>query len=131
MNEVKTVQSLNLEKRNIIKDIIFTILTLGIYKIYWLYKIMKNIRQLECSNKSVLGEMLLYIFIPFYSWYWVYNRGEKISLLTQNYPRPMESVSIGTLLCVIFGLDFIAFVMFQDEINCFVDNNVPLNAKEC
>lgn len=67
-----------INKRNIAVCIILSIVTLGIYSIYWTYLMIKNIRMLQNDNRSCTGEMLCYIFVPFYSWYWWYTRGKRV-----------------------------------------------------
>ena len=67
-----------INKRKISVCILLSILTLGIYLIYWNYLMVKNTRAIEKDKSNCTGEMLCLIFVPFYSLYWWFSRGKMV-----------------------------------------------------
>jgi len=70
-----------IEKRQVWVCILLSILTCGIYSIYWTYLLVKNIRALNEDDSSCVGEVLCILFIPFYSLYWWYVNGSDVKNL--------------------------------------------------
>ena len=99
-------------KRNIAVAIILSIITLGIYEIYWKYLMVKNIRTLKGDFRNCTGEMLCLVFVPFYSLYWWYNRGSYVKSDIKS-----NTGGIVYLLLALFGLEIIALAVMQDEFN--------------
>ena len=69
---------IQINKRSIGMCILLSIITCGIYGIYWMYLLVKNTRSIQKNTDNCKGEMLCLIFVPFYSLYWWYTRGEKL-----------------------------------------------------
>ena len=99
-------------KRNVAVAIILSIITLGIYEIYWKYLMVKNIRTLKGDFRNCTGEMLCLVFVPFYSLYWWYNRGSYVKSDIKS-----NTGGIVYLLLALFGLEIIALAVMQDEFN--------------
>ena len=49
-----------INKRQIWVCILLSIITLGIYAIYWMYLLIKNVRILKQDDSSCTGEVLLF-----------------------------------------------------------------------
>jgi len=75
-----------INKRSIGVSILLSIFTFGIYVIYWQYLLVKNVKTIKHDTTSCAVEMLCLIFVPFYSLYWWYTRGEAVKqeFLKQN-----------------------------------------------
>ncbi len=93
--------TITITENSIGRAIFFTIATLGIYGIYWQYKLMKNIRAITKSPKRCLGEMLLFYFVPFYSLYWWYTRGK---FVRKEFSSHSLDASSNGLKCLLFSL---------------------------
>lgn len=110
------------EIRNIAISILLTIFTLGIYGIYWMYLIVKNIHVLQKKDDGCLVEMLCLIFVPFYSLYWWYTRGESVKkeFKKQNY----VVAGNGTIYLIlgIFGLNIVSMAIIQNDFNSLKPN---------
>ena len=65
-------------KRKIGVCILLSILTFGLYQIYWGYLLVKNTRAIQKDESSCTGEMLCLLFVPFYSVYWGYAKGKQM-----------------------------------------------------
>lgn len=70
--------SVHFPRRNVSSCVILTILTLGIFGIVWLVKICKDLNKLHGDENPVGSEVLLYLFVPFYSVYWGYQKGKQM-----------------------------------------------------
>lgn len=104
-------------KRNIGLAIFFTIITCGIYSIYWKYLLVKNIRLIKNDDSSCTGEMLCLIFLPFYSVYWWYTRGETVKQQFSEHNYPVSSNGTVFLILSLLGLGIIAMAIMQNDFN--------------
>ena len=56
---------MNIEKRNIAKCIILSIVTCGIYEIYWIVKVAKEAVSVKDANDDGTLEVVLMLLLPF------------------------------------------------------------------
>lgn len=108
---------IKINKRNIGVCILLSIITFGIYGIYWLYLIVKNTRSIQKNTTHCTGEMLCLIFIPFYSLYWWYTRGEKVKQEFRQHNYASTGNGILYLILAIFGLSIISMSIMQNDFN--------------
>ncbi len=108
---------LDINKRSIAMAILLTVITFGIYGIYWQYLLVKNIRAIKGEYGSCLGEMLCLIFVPFYSYYWWYTRGENVK--EEFAKRGYSATGSGLLYIVLefFGLGIVSAAIMQNDFN--------------
>ena len=102
-------------KRNIALAIIFSIITLGIYGIYWMIKMNNEVNQLADEPGATSGGMVfLFTLITFgiYKLYWLYRMGQRCDRI-----KGTTSSEILYLILGIFGLDIIDYALIQDTIN--------------
>ena len=71
-------EKIGFARRNVGSCIILTIMTGGIFGIIWLVKICKDLGRLHGDENPVGSEVLLYLFVPFYSVYWGYAKGKQM-----------------------------------------------------
>lgn len=105
-----------MEKRNIVTCILLTLLTCGIYGLYWLYKMAEDFRTLDPDMPS--GGMLILLDLVtcgIYGWYWFYKAG---SILDE---RKGGSNAIIGLVLGIFGLGLVTYCIYQDGLNKLID----------
>ena len=111
---------MQINKKNIGICIVLSIVTFGIYYIYWMYLMVKNIRILtNDTGRSCLGEMLCLLFVPFYSYYWWYTRGEKVKSEFAAQNRNCTGSGVIYLLLAIFGLAFVGAAIMQNDFNSY------------
>ncbi len=108
-----------LSKKNIAICILLSIVTLGIYGIYWMYLLIKNIHSIENKTNTCIGELLCLLFVPFYSLYWWYTRGEKTKQYFSEHNSTVYSNGIAYLVLGIFGLNIISMAIMQNDFNSF------------
>lgn len=95
---------------------ILLLLLFGIWQYFWVYRTTKHLNADRSEEyRSPSKKLLLYIFVPFYSIYWVYMSCQRIDNLAKQ--RGLTS-GISTL-CVIFSvfMPFVAWIVMQSRIN--------------
>ena len=105
------------EKRNIVICILLSIITCGIYDVYWMYLLVKNTRSIQKNTGSCIGEMLCLIFVPFYSLYWWYTRGEKVRQGFAEHDYNATGSGVVYLVLAIFGLNIVSMAIMQSDFN--------------
>ena len=102
--------------RSIPLAVILTIVTCGIYGLYWIYKLNDEINEMAQDESAPGGAMVLILFIVtcgIYGLYWLYRMGEKCDYIAQTH----TSNNIVYLILGIFGLGIVAIALMQDTIN--------------
>lgn len=118
----RTFNITDLEEENIAKNVIFTIITFGVYGYIWLYRMSRNIKCLNNDKSSLTGELLCLLFVPFYMLYWVYTRAKAIK--TQADCRNIQIGDSATLYLILslFGLNIISVALMQNDLNVVLKN---------
>ena len=106
--------------RNIALCIILSIITCGIYGIYWMYVLNEEINSLSGETNATGGGLVILFTIltcGIYGWYWLYKMGERTDIIRQNMGMPASSSAVLYLVFGIFGLGIVAYALMQDTIN--------------
>lgn len=114
-NEVK------LPERNIVVCILLSLITCGIYGIYW-FIVMTDESNMVSDDQTTSGGMaFLFTIITcgIYFYYWNYKMGQKLHQAGQKYNKPIGDNSIVYLLLSIFGLGIINYCIIQSDLNRF------------
>ncbi len=101
--------------RNIALCIILTIVTCGIYGLYWLYQINTAACQVnpnEWSTDGIIVILLSIVTCGIYAIYWNYKMGKAFSVLPGSSDNSMLY-----LILSIFGLSIVSFCIIQSDIN--------------
>ena len=106
-----------INKRKIGVCILLSIVTLGIYMIYWEYLLVKNTRAIQKDESSCLGEMLLLIFVPFYSLYWWYTRGKIVKEKFAEHGYSAAGNEVDYLILGVFGFAIASMAIMQNDFN--------------
>lgn len=115
-DENKPLSQINkrsLNKRSPAACILLSIFTLGLYGIYWMYLLAENTHIVQNSKEGCAGEMLCLIFIPFYSLYWWYTRGQIVKSSVK-YTSCDGAIYI---LLAVFGLAIVNMALMQNDFN--------------
>ncbi len=105
-----------IEPRNIVLCIIFSIITCGIYGIYWMIKMNDEVNMLAGEPGATTGGMVFLfslITCGIYGWYWLYKMGERCDRI-KNTPG---SSNVLFLILGIVGLSIVSYCLIQDTIN--------------
>ena len=108
---------IQINKRSISMCILLSIITCGIYGIYWMYLLVKNTRSIQKNTDNCKGEMLCLIFVPFYSLYWWYTRGEKVRQGFAEHAYNATGGGVVYLVLVILGLSIVSMAIMQSDFN--------------
>ena len=106
-----------INKRSIGSCIILSLITFGIYSIYWEYLLVKNTRAIKKDDSSCTGEMLCLIFVPFYPLYWWFTRGKLVRDEFSKHGYSASSNETAFLVLALFGLGIVAMAIMQNDFN--------------
>lgn len=121
------MQAIN--KREIGNCILLSILTFGIYAIYWKYLLVKNTRTIQKDESSCTGEMLCLLFVPLYSTYWWFTRGKIVREKFTEHGYSVVGNENAYLTLGIFGQSIISMVIMQNDFNSFRPEPVKSNQR--
>lgn len=105
---------MKMKNRNIALCIIFTIITCGIYGIYWFISLnneMNTLIQDDFQTSGGIVFLLTLVTCGIYGIYWAYKMGSKLDTLKSG------NNAILFLLLQIIGLGIINYCIMQSEIN--------------
>ena len=101
--------------RSIVLAIILTIITCGLYGLYWMCRVNDELNLLAGNDRGTSGGMVVVFEIitcGIYGIYWAYKMGQNCGYLNGD-----SSGSILYLLLALFGFQIINLALFQDMIN--------------
>lgn len=111
---------LMLQKRNIGLALILTILTCGLYSIYWFVKLTDEAKYLSGNQEEVSGGMALLLTIVtcgIYILFWNYKMGKTIYMAQERAGSMKQDNSVLYLVLGIFQLTIISYCIMQSDIN--------------
>lgn len=98
------------------KHVLLLLFTFGIWNLIWVYKVtgyLNVVKDEEPRNPTT--KLLLYMFVPFYSIYWIYKSAQRIDKLAKQKELSADSATL-CLIMAIF-LPIIAPIIMQDKMN--------------
>ena len=119
----------DIAERSIVLAIIFSLITFGIYYIYWLYKLAEGWNEISESQDQRPGTSpgLVVLFsiltCSIYTIYYWYKMGKQAADLQDPAGTYLEDNSIVCLLLSIFGFDIISAAIMQNELNNYLRYN--------
>lgn len=107
------------QQRSVATVIILSILTCGIYAIYWYYVTMRDINEyLQISDMSPVVEIILMmVTFGIYYLYWMYKYGQRIADATEKAGLPRKDDAVLCLILSLFGLSIVSMGILQSNIN--------------
>lgn len=107
---------MNIGPRNIVVAIILSIVTCGLYGIYWMVKINDELMSLvgEQGTSGIMVVILSIVTCGIYELYWMYKMGQRVDTL-----NGVNGGNTGILYLIlsIFGLGIVNYCLIQDAIN--------------
>ena len=107
-------------QRNIAVAIILSLVTCGIYGLYWMYKIVEELNEASENNGTSGGMVILLSIVTcgIYMFYWMYKAGGYVNTAKtrRNIPSDSNSGIIYLVLCI-FGLSIVSYCLIQNELN--------------
>ncbi len=115
-----TGSAYGVQERNIALCIIFSLITCGIYGLYWLYCLTEDVKKLSNNPNGTSGGITILLGIVtcgIYLWYWMYTQGDAIDKVKQSRGIASGNTGILYLILSIVGLGIVSYALMQNEIN--------------
>ena len=109
-----------IKERNIAVCVVLSIVTCGIYGIYWLYKMVEEADYLTGNpnpQPPIVVILLSIVTCSIYLIIWLYNTGKRFDEMSVREGRGEGNNGILVLLLAIFGLAIVDYVLIQDNLN--------------
>lgn len=110
-----------IQERNIVTCIILSIITCGIYGIYWLICLVNDLNVAADTPNDTSGGMVFLLGLitcGIYTLYWMYKAGEKVQAAQTKRGLPSDSNSgILYLILSLVGFSIVSYCLIQNELN--------------
>ncbi|MCI8956753.1 MAG: DUF4234 domain-containing protein [Eubacterium sp.] len=110
-----------IQKRSIGMCIVLSIITCGIYGLYWFVVLTDDANRMveDAQNETSGGMALLFKIITcnIYGLYWMYKQGDKIDRIKNARGIPSSNTGILYLILSFFGLSIVSYALMQNELN--------------
>ena len=119
-NAQSFVEGSPIASKNIGLCIILSIITCGLYGLYWLYCMAEDLNRVSGRTDASGGVVILLSIITcsIYLWFWLYQAGEKINMGKAQKGIPGDSNNgILYLILAILGFSIISYALIQNELN--------------
>ncbi|MDY5577310.1 MAG: DUF4234 domain-containing protein [Lachnospiraceae bacterium] len=115
--------NMSIKERNLVVSIILTLVTCGIYGLYWFVCLTDDTNAVSGDNKTsgVMALVLTLVTCGIYGFFWAYRCGEKIDIAKQQRGIPASNGGVLYLILYIFG-GIIAYALIQYELNKLAEN---------
>lgn len=113
-------RELGITSRSIVTAILLTIVTCGIYGLYWFVVLTNEMNKLSGREQDMSGGMSLLLSLVtggIYTIFWAYKMGEKRDIVMGE----SASSNIVYLVISLFGFGIIVYALAQDAINKAVE----------
>ena len=111
-----------LEYRDIAIAIILSIVTCGIYGIFWIISLTNDANKVADRPTDTSGGMVILLTLitcGIYGIYWNYKMGQKIYEAGQRYNKSISDNSVLYLVLSLFGLQIVNYALMQSYLNKF------------
>lgn len=109
-----------IQQRNIAVCIILSIVTCGIYGLYWFVCMANDTNTVANEPYATSGGVALLLSIVtcnIYQIYWAYKQGEKIDQAKSSRGIPSSNSGVLYLILTLFGFSIVAWALMQNELN--------------
>ncbi len=113
-----------IQKRSVALSIVLSIVTCGIYGLYWIACVANDVNTLT-NREGTSGGMVVLLSIVtcgIYQFYWFYKVGEALDGARAQNGVPSGSQAIVYLLLSIFGFSIVSLALAQSELNKYEYN---------
>lgn len=111
-----------IQQRNIALCIILSIVTCGIYGLYWIYTMTEDTNHLMGDPNATSGGIVILLSIVtcgIYMWFWMYKKGEQLDQIKSSRGVPSSNSGVLYLILSIVGLSIVSYALIQNELNAF------------
>ena len=114
-----------IKERNIVVCIILSIITCGIYGIYWFFTLTDDSARANDDPDFTGVKAFIFTIITcgIYGIYWNYKIGKELYEANQKRGKNASDNSVLYLILAIFGLSIVTYCIAQNELNEIARNN--------
>lgn len=115
-----------MQKRSIGLSIVLSIITCGIYGLYWQYMIANDVNTVSGHTSDTSGGFVILFSIltcGIYNLYWLYQCGVKLDETAEKRGESKKQSALLFLLLGIFGLSIVSIAIIQSELNNYITEN--------
>ncbi|MEG1495143.1 MAG: DUF4234 domain-containing protein [Bacilli bacterium] len=115
-----------IQKRDVATNLLLTLITCGIYGIFWLISITNETAIVNKNQTTSAGMTILLTVLTcgIYSIYWNYKTAQLIYETEQERNIVASNNAIVCLILSLFGLDLVSYCILQSELNRISDSVV-------
>ncbi len=114
---------------SMVKHILLLLFTFGIWNLIWVYKVTYNLNSVKDeSPRNPTTKLLLYMFVPFYSIYWIYKSAQRVDKLAKEKNLPSDSATLCLILAIFIPI--VSLILLQDKINNIITTNGTAQAHQ-
>ncbi|MCX4372850.1 MAG: DUF4234 domain-containing protein [Dysosmobacter sp.] len=111
---------MSIQRKSVGLCIVLSIVTCGIYALYWLYRMAEDLNIVTARPNGPSGGLVLLLTIVtcnIYGLYWLYRAGEDLDRQRADQGQLPGHLGILYLLLAIFGFSIISYALLQSELN--------------
>ena len=108
------------QERNIAVCVILSIVTLGIYGIYWMIVLANDVNTVSENPNGTSGVIVFLLSLVtcgIYYWYWSYQAGGKLYEAKQQKGIGGDNMAVVYLILCVVGLSIVTECLIQNERN--------------
>ncbi len=108
------------EKRNIGVYLVLSIITCGIFSIYWFIVLTDDVKKAsgdEDMSSGGVAFLLTLVTCGIYSIYWAYKMGKNVALAQENNGSKSTDNSVLYLILALFGFSIVDYCLIQNDLN--------------
>lgn len=108
-----------IKRRDIAVAIILSIVTCGIYGLYWFVCLNDDLNELTDREGTSGGVALILSLVTcgIYTIYWMYKSGEKVDELKSRRGQTSQYSGPVYIVLTLFGFGIVSYALIQDELN--------------
>lgn len=110
-------------KREVVMAVILSIVTCGLYGLYWIICMTNDANKVSGDTTPSGGMVILLTIVTcgIYSIYWNYKMGQKLYNAGKMYDKDINDNSLIYLILSLFGLSIVNYCLIQTDLNKFAE----------
>lgn len=108
-----------IENRDIAIQLILSLITCGLYSLYWMVTITDDVNKLldDKNDSGIVNLLLSLVTCGIYLIYWNYDIGKKLKKIGEKYSLDIQDNSIIYMVLSVLKLDVVSYVLMQSDLN--------------
>lgn len=111
------------KERSVATSIILSLVTCGLYALYWEYTLSEDLRELS-GDSSLSGSMAIILGLVtcgIYTLYWYYKIGSALKAAQEKKGKAVSDQSLIFVILGVVGFGIVSMAIAQSEVNKLVD----------